>query len=83
VSGDVEEEVRVLRRRVLRPVWARVAHYHEDGSVGIHLFGLTEEVQGAVGDNVGEVIGGVIGAVTHLPNEKDKDECASMERLTG
>ena len=37
MRGDVEEEVLVLRRRVLGAVRAGVAQHHQDGALGIGL----------------------------------------------
>ena len=37
MGGDVEEEVLVLRRRVLGAVRARVAQHHQNGPLGIGL----------------------------------------------
>ena len=66
VGGDVEEEVLVLRRRVLGAVGAGVAHDHHDGLLGLLGLGLAEELEARVGDEVGEVVLGVVVVVPDL-----------------
>lgn len=66
VRGDVEEEVGVLRRRVLRTVRPRIAHDEEEGPLRFGLLGPAEEGQGRVGDQVGEVVRRVVVTVADL-----------------
>ena len=66
MSGDIEEQVGVLRRRIFGSVGSGVAHDHEDRLVRIPVLGLPEEGQRAVGDQVGEIVLGVVGAMLHL-----------------
>ena len=56
VGGDVEEEVLVLGRGVLRAVRAWVAEHHEERLVRAGGLGLGEELQGPVRDQVGELV---------------------------
>ena len=66
MSGDVEEEVSVLRSRVFRAVWAWIAQDHHERLLRHELLGLPQEGQGVVGDEVGEVVLGVVEAVPDL-----------------
>ncbi len=66
MRGDVEEEVGVLRRRVLRTVRPRIAHDEEEGPLRFGLLGPAEEGQGRVGDQVGEVVRRVVVTVADL-----------------
>ena len=76
MGGHVEEEVSVLRGCVLRAVGSRVAHNHQDRLVRIPMLGLPEECQGAVGDQVREIVLGVVGPVLNL---KRNDRVVAIE----
>ena len=66
VARHVEEEVRVLRRRVFGPVRRRVAHDQEEGLLLVVLPGLVEEPDRVVRYQVRIVVGVVVEPVLHL-----------------
>ena len=77
MSGDIEEQVGVLRRRIFGSVGSGVAHDHEDRLIGISMLGLAEEGEGAVRDQVGEVILCVVKSVLHLKSNQNKSKVIS------
>lgn len=80
MSGDIEEQVGVLRRRIFGSVGSGVAHDHEDRLIGISMLGLAEEGEGAVRDQVGEVILCVVKSVLHLKSNQ-KSFLAATKKL--
>lgn len=66
MSGDVEEEMRELRRRVLRAMRRREAsdeHYRLPGEI---VFALPEESHAVVGYQVRVIVPAVLEAVLYL-----------------
>lgn len=66
VTRHVEEEVRVLRRRVFGSVRCRVAHDQQEGLILEMLPGFVQEPDRVVGDQIRIVVGVVVEPVLDL-----------------
>ncbi len=72
MSGDIKEEVRVLRSWILRPVRSRVTHNHENWLIWLSMFWLTKKCQRIVRYQIRKVIFGVVETVLNLKNKTNK-----------